>query len=40
MLSMYKSKQTRMIKKLKMLQKVKEQGIRFWNVRTFWYEIF
>ena len=36
---------TRMIKKFKRqveivaLQKVREQGIRFWDERTFWYEI-
>ena len=51
MLSMYKSKQTRMIKKefknskgkqglsLIVLQKVRKQGIRFWDERTFWHEM-
>ena len=41
-LACIKSKQTRMIKNLK-IQKVSlivlQQGIRFWNERTFWHEM-
>ena len=44
---MYKSKEARMIKKIKsskvsrdeVLQKMRKQGIRFWDERTCWHKI-